>query len=751
MALKIKQHKQQKSRHAEYKKRQNQRQQYQNNHKKALLLAGEGTKLAKLGQYAAAIKKFQQALQIEPFSVPIITNYGNVLADSGRYEEGFIQFRRALEIDPNSFITLIDYGVSLSDLALYEEAIIQYQKAIKISPNSALAMGCYGGALAGLNRYEEAAIQFGEALKIDPDNFLTLKHYADSLTILERYEEALIHYQRALQIHPTSAEILINYANSLSELGRYEEAVTQYIHALQIAPNSVIALKGYGNSLTKLKRYNEAVIQYHRVLEIEPTSVNALIYYANSLADLEQYEDAIKQYRRALKISADDFIVLFNYAMALMKTQRYNAAIDIFLQIPSNKKVPENILTATYTWLGILCHQIKLENEGGKYLKLAIQYASDKDGIRIFAAQNLFSQKPFSKAGLSLLKEVAATSPHYRKAFETLKFNLDIEAFFDMFNAPSPDDFQDTRELYRAIYHKMINELFILKGILYEMEVDAGSNAAPITSIIQRVEAMLAELNAKRDEEKINLRQIPEHDYQRMLELIAQTAHDISDVINNSFFRLKADILLLREETLPNSPLAQQIERIFTHIETTERALNDLKSVQEGIALHSSTFAIKDIVETWQQTPKFQNASIELNVHDGDAEFYGDLPKIRSMVNELIENAVKHNAEQTNLHIRITTQKTTNPISVESFTGENQTYLHITISDNGKGIPDEKKEWIFLPMKTTAPQHGSGLGLFIIKRTVNAMGGNIAETGKFGEGTRFEIYLPWKETHERRA
>lgn len=507
-------------------------------------------------------------------------------------------------------------------------------------------------------------------------------------------------------------------------------------------------------TLFESKKYNNAIEKFRQVLQIDPNSAVALSGYGFSLVKLGRYEEAIKQLELALEIAPDDFVALI-YGIILGQTKQYKKAIDILTKLSEKKETVDAYLTIIYITIWQLYYKTKSPDKGDTYLRLAIEHSikhsNDKDAIRLQIAQEIFAVKPFSKDGIEILKEIATTSPHYRKAFETLKFNLDIETFFDMFNAPSPGDFQDTRELYRAIYHKMINELFILKGILYEMEADAGSNAAPITSIIQRVEAMLAELNAKRDEEKINLRQIPEHDYQRMLELIAQTAHDISDIISNSFFRLKADILLLREETLANSPLAQQIERIFTHIETTERALNDLKSVQEGIALHSSTFAVKDIFETWRQTPKFQNASIELDVHDRDAEFYGDLPKIRSMVNELIENAVKHNAEQTNLHIRITIQKTTNPISVESFTGENQTYLHITISDNGKGIPDDKKEWIFLPMKTTAPQHGSGLGLFIIKRTINAMDGNIQETGTVGEGTRFEIYLPWKETHERRA
>ncbi len=66
-------------------------------------------------------------------------------------------------------------------------------------------------------------------------------------------------------------------------------------------------------------------------------------------------------------------------------------------------------------------------------------------------------------------------------------------------------------------------------------------------------------------------------------------------------------------------------------------------------------------------------------------------------------------------------------------------YLLITVSDNGQSIPSDEKEWIFRPLTTTSPD-GSGLGLSIIKETLEAMNGCIFETGT--NGTKFEIYIP---------
>ncbi|MGE5401558.1 MAG: PAS domain S-box protein [Ignavibacteriales bacterium] len=65
----------------------------------------------------------------------------------------------------------------------------------------------------------------------------------------------------------------------------------------------------------------------------------------------------------------------------------------------------------------------------------------------------------------------------------------------------------------------------------------------------------------------------------------------------------------------------------------------------------------------------------------------------------------------------------------------------IKIRDNGPGIPGEILSKIFEPFFTTK-EKGSGLGLPIVKRTVNAHGGIIQVESKVNEGTEFRIYLP---------
>jgi signal transduction histidine kinase len=67
----------------------------------------------------------------------------------------------------------------------------------------------------------------------------------------------------------------------------------------------------------------------------------------------------------------------------------------------------------------------------------------------------------------------------------------------------------------------------------------------------------------------------------------------------------------------------------------------------------------------------------------------------------------------------------------------------IRIQDTGCGIDPSQLLRIFDPFFTTKP-YGTGLGLPMLKRTINAHGGIVTVTSKKNQGTSFNIYLPLK-------
>ena len=86
-------------------------------------------------------------------------------------------------------------------------------------------------------------------------------------------------------------------------------------------------------------------------------------------------------------------------------------------------------------------------------------------------------------------------------------------------------------------------------------------------------------------------------------------------------------------------------------------------------------------------------------------------------------------------------------VNGENITGE---WLAFSVEDNGIGIPADKHTSIFDAFQqvdgTTSRQFGgTGLGLSISKQFAELMDGFIGLESKVGEGSRFTLYLPWKE------
>lgn len=78
-------------------------------------------------------------------------------------------------------------------------------------------------------------------------------------------------------------------------------------------------------------------------------------------------------------------------------------------------------------------------------------------------------------------------------------------------------------------------------------------------------------------------------------------------------------------------------------------------------------------------------------------------------------------------------------ISIEVFEGTEK--VIIEIKDNGKGIPDEIKEKIFLRSFSLSEEESSGLGLYLARLTINSYGGRITVSDNEPIGTIFKLEL----------
>lgn len=125
---------------------------------------------------------------------------------------------------------------------------------------------------------------------------------------------------------------------------------------------------------------------------------------------------------------------------------------------------------------------------------------------------------------------------------------------------------------------------------------------------------------------------------------------------------------------------------------------------------------------------------------------YADERQLRQVMTNLIINA--HEATARNGHNNkkiIVTAKNINLEKENQFSLKEGKYVHISVIDNGSGIPPELQDKIFDPYfstKDTVSQKGLGMGLAICYSIAKKHEGHIAITSEVNKGTTVDLYLP---------
>jgi len=180
------------------------------------------------------------------------------------------------------------------------------------------------------------------------------------------------------------------------------------------------------------------------------------------------------------------------------------------------------------------------------------------------------------------------------------------------------------------------------------------------------------------------------------------------------------------------------LEKANTHTLNLNNLLNDLidiSMIESGeMKMSFRYFNINDYLQTIvnEFQPMAQEKNIELIYHPTHEklQFFGDKNKLRQVMINLIQNAIKY----------------TEKGKVEVLVEEEQKFGRIIVRDTGYGIPENDISRIFerfyrVDKARSRAVGGTGLGLAIVKHIVEAHGSKIEVKSKLDEGSEFSFRL----------
>lgn len=162
----------------------------------------------------------------------------------------------------------------------------------------------------------------------------------------------------------------------------------------------------------------------------------------------------------------------------------------------------------------------------------------------------------------------------------------------------------------------------------------------------------------------------------------------------------------------------------------------DAEKLERGVELYNNnqiidfSFLIKEKTKLFNIAAEDKGIRITTDI-EKEVIVKSDSIALDRMVSNLIDNAIKYSESDTDINLSL---------SVE---GQNTLFK---IIDQGEGIDDDKLKNVFEPFYQLSHEkrnvEGVGMGLFIVKNIVEAIGGEIDIDSTLGKGTCFTITLP---------
>lgn len=223
-------------------------------------------------------------------------------------------------------------------------------------------------------------------------------------------------------------------------------------------------------------------------------------------------------------------------------------------------------------------------------------------------------------------------------------------------------------------------------------------------------------------------------------EVLQSVAHDLKNPVNGI---TSITELIKMDPYMQRGELDEMVGHIRHYLDKMSKIIHNLvqkRVLDEGqLQLSVEEINISNIIEeifrAYQQVAERKQITLQREMPEQEVLGLGDSSATYQVLDNLVSNALKFSQPNTKVTLRLQ---------------DNDNGVQIEIQDEGPGISDGDRKKLFtryaqLSAKPTAGENSTGLGLSIVKRLVEGMGGTIRIKSEVGSGTTFIVSLPRKQ------
>jgi len=315
------------------------------------------------------------------------------------------------------------------------------------------------------------------------------------------------------------------------------------------------------------------------------------------------------------------------------------------------------------------------------------------------------------KGGTDLPVEVSLSYYHQQSEMFVIAFIVDITQRKEI----EQNMVRQQKEL-----ELISNEIRILNA---ELEAKVEERTLILKEALQRLEQSQVELNEALDKER-QLNEIKSR-------FVSMASHEFRTPLSTVLS--SASLLGKYTTTDEQDKRTKHIERIKNSVKQLNDILEDFLSLgklDEGkVRMQVAKFDLHHTLEelTEELKPLLKDEQYFDLQYQGVPHFFSDEKLVKNILTNLITNAIKFSGEKEGIHIEATADDLQATVSV---------------TDKGIGIAQEDLEHLFSSFFRGANAvniQGTGLGLHIVRRYLDLIGGDITVTSKLGAGSCFSI------------